>query len=565
MLLYERWPYPDVPLIADVPPLGLWQLHLDWMRSRAGLGPVEGAGAIWIAGCGSFQPLVWRRANPRADILAGDLSTKSLQVAERRLLLHAPGGRFVGDGATDFQQMDLESEADLPPEGGQFDHIECFGVLMNLRDPGLAVGRMARRLRRDGTMRLMVYPRFGRQRVNRILRIGRLAGLSWERPGDPARLRRLMGSLAPDHPLRATFEDYVDARTDAGLVDGFLHPSDQTFDSYALLRMAAAAGLEPVFCYHRPWGDPWRMARLLEPGLGARLDAAAALQYLDLWQELKSNLIVLFRKTDRQDGQDGQAPPPLPAPRLHPFLSRDSPLGWRARLSAQAGRLWGLGLEDRCGADRAMTLTGAELRDLDRRAAAPDGLRGIAHPMVLWGADSAGAPTDAAADRSAWRDIGGAAMSELSRAPICAGERVINPLYAHHLSAFRLLPTLGLRLDADQQAAAWEAHIRPMEDGDVPFGFSPWATWRRHPSEIGMWAERLGGAQRAAAWEGEVGGWGDVRLPEEAARMRELRGLLERAGLEEAPGRLEATGGGAARELWMLLLGYKDMFMRIDA
>lgn len=71
---YESWPYPDIPLLAAVPPLHPWQLHCDYLWDRCGSGEAPARPRIWIAGCGTFQPYVFGTANPKAAIIGTDIS-----------------------------------------------------------------------------------------------------------------------------------------------------------------------------------------------------------------------------------------------------------------------------------------------------------------------------------------------------------------------------------------------------------------------------------------------------------------------------------------------------------
>src|SRR5690349_678251 len=161
---YEAWPYPSVPLLASLPSTHPWELHAAWLWDRAGSGPAPERPRIWVTGCGTFQPYVFGLANPRAGIVATDVSGRSLQVARTRCRLRRM--RHVA-----FGLADLDDPASWPE--GTFDVIECYGVLMNLPDPGRALRQLGERLSERGVLRLMVYPQFSRARIFQIQRLAR--------------------------------------------------------------------------------------------------------------------------------------------------------------------------------------------------------------------------------------------------------------------------------------------------------------------------------------------------------------------------------------------------------
>ena len=86
---YERYPYPQFPLLASVRAGDTYALNLIalWTRFNGELPPKE-AQRILIAGCGSFSPYPFSVANPESEITALDLSASSLRRARLHCLLH---------------------------------------------------------------------------------------------------------------------------------------------------------------------------------------------------------------------------------------------------------------------------------------------------------------------------------------------------------------------------------------------------------------------------------------------------------------------------------------------
>jgi SAM-dependent methyltransferase len=512
---YEAWPYPKVPLLASLPSTHPWQLHCSWLWDRCGSGTAPARPRIWNAGCGTFQPYVFALANPRAEIVATDLSRRSLAIARRRCRLRAI--RNVA-----FAPCDLDDASTWPD--GQFDLIECYGVLMNLADPAAALAGMAARLTPGGVLRLMVYPQYSRTRVFQIQRLAQLLGLHAGDRSHPGRLRAAMRALPVAHPLRAAFTGYDDSRSDAGIVDGFLHAGDRGFTAFQLGELVQQAGLRPAYWFHRPWAQPDVMAEAL--GLQG-CSQSFVLNYLDLWQELRGNFIVCLRRDDA-------ATPAAAAPMPHPlFTGREGSLRHRLRLLRL--QLFGGAVPHRTGDDEVV-LTPTAARALARGENAVE-------PLMLGGAPAASAlPPHTPFARE----------EEFLAAPLRLGRRAPNPFYAHLFAAFELAqrhPELGLP-DLATQCARWEEHADPLETAETPFGLTPYGT-RQH-CRIAI-DEYLAEPPRATA-----ASWSEVRLRHDEACLQQARSFASEHG---------ATGtvtDAELRKLWLLLSSHRSMFLHLE-
>jgi hypothetical protein len=113
----------------------------------------------------------------------------------------------------------------------------------------------------------MVYSYWGRSLLyaakNLAVRLG---------ADSPRAFRRLMESLPAGHPYKIYFHLYSDARTDAGLADGYLHPCDRPLRAPELRSLLASAGLASSAFLHGPErpedfpgiSDPWERLALRE-------------------------------------------------------------------------------------------------------------------------------------------------------------------------------------------------------------------------------------------------------------------------------------------------------------
>ena len=520
---YAAWPYPQVPLLASLPSTHPYELHTSWLWDRSGLGAAPARPRIWIAGCGTFQPYAFALANPHAEIVATDLSEPSLAQARRRCRLH--GQRHV-----QFAPVDLDDPSTWPQ--GQFDLIECYGVLMNLADPQATLRALAARLTANGVLRLMVYPHWSRTRVFQLQRLARLLGLRAQERHHPGALRTFVRRLPKAHPLRYGFTSYQDSKNDAGIVDGFLHAGDRGFTAFQLGALLRAAGLQPGYWFHRPWGQPDLMAERL--GFVGR-SQSFVLDQLDLWQELRSNFVVCAVRSD--------APPRVVLPpTVHPrFTGDDHGLRHRLRLL----RLQWLGgmLPSRTGEDR-LRLRASDARSLARGVVPPERqptgllLGGIDHGSAL----------------PVHEDFAAEPMAIARASSLQVGRRAPNPLYAHLFAAFERAqrhPELGLP-DLDTQLGRWLPWADPLEERPITFGLTPYATALRLRVNV---AEHLARPELPTAKD-----YGEVRLRHDAAALAEVRSLL--AAAPELP--TQVLADAALRELHVLLCSHGDLFVTLE-
>lgn len=520
---YAAWPYPHVPLLARLPGSHPFELHMSWLWDRAGSGPAPERPRIWIAGCGTFQPYAFAVANPRAEILATDLSEPSLTIARRRCTLHRQ--RHVR-----FQHVDLADETTWPE--GTFDLIECYGVLMNLADPLRTLQALRERLAPQGVLRLMVYPQWSRSRVFQLQRLARLLGLVAGERHHPAVFRDFVRRLPRAHPLRHAFVTYADSRNDAGVVDAFLHAGDRGFTGFQLGELLQQSGLAPAYWFHRPWAQPDLMAERL--GLPGRTQSFV-LSYLDLWQELRGNYVVCARRSD--------APPRVWQPAVpHPSFTGNAH-HLRHRLHLQRLQWFGARLPART-ADGPLALAARDVRAL-HDGALPEHLR--QSPLVLGGRDHA---SRLPAHRSWPEEERFLAHTRALR----TGRRAPNPLYAHLFAAFELAtrhPELGLP-DLDGQMGLWLPWADPLEERPISFGLTPYATCQRFRQNVQEHLER--GDLPVAA------GYADVRLRDDAAMRGRARELLR--GCSDLP--RTSYDNAELRELAVLLCTADALFLPLE-
>jgi SAM-dependent methyltransferase len=188
---------------------------------------------ILVAGCGTgFQTAVTASRNPRARILAVDLSLASLAYAQRR-------ARELGLANVEFAQADILGLASLER---RFHVIECTGVLHHLRDP-LAGWRVLRALLHPGgVMKVGLYSELGRRGVVEARALAERHALQGDVAG-VRELRRLVRAL-PDSSAARALSYSADFASASGARDLMLHVQEHRFTTDGIASALAALGLE---------------------------------------------------------------------------------------------------------------------------------------------------------------------------------------------------------------------------------------------------------------------------------------------------------------------------------
>ncbi|MFM2432400.1 MAG: hypothetical protein RLZZ511_3614 [Cyanobacteriota bacterium] len=263
--LYNTYPFPPEPLI-DEAPIG-YNWRWDWNAAYhfcANRLPERQAIRILDAGCGTgcgTEYLV--HLNPEAEVTGIDLSTGALAVAEERCQ------RSVG-GKAKFQHLSLFDADQLP---GQFDLINCVGVLHHTADPVRGIKALAEKLAPGGIMHIFVYGELGRWEVKLMQEaIGLLQG---EKRGDyrdgVAIGREVFANLPENNRLvqREKERWAIENHRDECFADMYVHPQEIDYNVNTLFDLIDASGLEFVGFSNR---QVWELDRLIgkSPELQAR-------------------------------------------------------------------------------------------------------------------------------------------------------------------------------------------------------------------------------------------------------------------------------------------------------
>lgn len=169
-----------------------------------------------------------------AEITYVDLSTASREIAEARARARKLTNIVFHTGSL------LDAR-----EYGQFDYIDCCGVLHHLPEPGQGFRALAGALRPGGGMGLMVYGTLGRSGVYDAQAMMRQVTGEGDSAAEKVALaKRLINALPPSNLLKRNpaIRDHLES--DAGVYDLLLHSIDRSYLVPELAREIEDAGLK---------------------------------------------------------------------------------------------------------------------------------------------------------------------------------------------------------------------------------------------------------------------------------------------------------------------------------
>ncbi|OUC13982.1 MAG: SAM-dependent methyltransferase [Alkalinema sp. CACIAM 70d] len=254
--LYNTYPFPPEPLL-DEPPIG-YNWRWNWRAAYhfcTGRQPDRQDIRILDAGCGTgcgTEYLVY--LNPQAEVTGIDLSAGALEVAKERCR------RSVGDRAT-FHHLSLFDVDQLP---GQFDLINCVGVLHHTPDPVRGIKALAEKLAPGGLFHIFVYGELGRWEIKLMQEaIGLLQGDKRGDYRDGVQVgRQIFASLPENNRLRQREKERwaMENNRDECFADMYVHPQEIDYNVHTLFDLIDASGLEFV-----SFSNPavWNLDRLI--------------------------------------------------------------------------------------------------------------------------------------------------------------------------------------------------------------------------------------------------------------------------------------------------------------
>ncbi|MBD2251040.1 class I SAM-dependent methyltransferase [Nostoc parmelioides] len=254
--LYDTYPFPPEPILDEPPPGYNWRWN--WLAAYSfctGQKPTKQDIRILDAGCGSgvgTEYLV--HLNPQAQVIGIDLSAGTLAVAKERC-------QRSGANRVEFHHLSLYDVEQLP---GEFDLINCVGVLHHLPDPIRGIQALAKKLAPGGLMHIFVYGELGRWEIQLMQKA--IALLQNEKRGDYRDGvqvgRKIFASLPENNRLvkREKERWAMENQRDECFADMYVHPQEVDYNIDTLFELIDASGLEFI-----GFSNPsfWNLDRLL--------------------------------------------------------------------------------------------------------------------------------------------------------------------------------------------------------------------------------------------------------------------------------------------------------------
>jgi len=254
--LYNTYPFPPEPLLDEPPPGYNWRWN--WLAAYnfcTGQKPQKQDIRILDAGCGtgvSTEYLV--HLNPHAQVVGIDLSVGALDVAKERC-------KRSGANRVEFHHLSLYDVEQLP---GEFDLINCVGVLHHLSDPIRGIQALAKKLAPGGLMHIFVYGELGRWEIQLMQKA--IALLQGDKRGDyrdGVQVGRQLFSSLPESNRIVKYEKQrwaMENQRDECFADMYVHPQEIDYNIETLFELIDASGLEFI-----NFSNPgfWQFKRLL--------------------------------------------------------------------------------------------------------------------------------------------------------------------------------------------------------------------------------------------------------------------------------------------------------------
>lgn len=260
--LYDTYPFPPETLLDEPPPGYNWRWNWPVAYSFCtGQKPKNQAIRILDAGCGTGVGTDYLvHLNPEAHITAIDLSSGALEVAQERCQ------RSGADRVT-FHHLSIYDVGQLE---GEFDLINCVGVLHHLPDPIRGIKALASKLAQGGLFHIFVYAELGRWEIQLMQKaIGLLQqNSSLDRPTgetyqEGVKIGRQIFAALPENNriLKREKERWaMENHRDASFADMYVHPQEIDYNIDTLFEFIEASGLEFLGFSNVEY---WNLERLL--------------------------------------------------------------------------------------------------------------------------------------------------------------------------------------------------------------------------------------------------------------------------------------------------------------
>jgi SAM-dependent methyltransferase len=245
--LYDTYPFPAETLLSEPPPGYNWRWN--WPAAYnfcTGQKPSVLHPRILDAGCGTGVGTEYLlHLNPDASIVGIDLSAGALAVAKERCQKSGVAVDRTGRSRAEFHHLSLFDASQLE---GEFNLINCVGVLHHTPDPIRGIQALAKKLAPGGLMHIFVYGELGRWEIKLMQEA--IALLQGAKRGDYTDGisvgRKLFAALPEDNRLRKREQERWswENQRDEYFADMYVHPHEIDYNIHTVFELIDASGLE---------------------------------------------------------------------------------------------------------------------------------------------------------------------------------------------------------------------------------------------------------------------------------------------------------------------------------
>jgi 2-polyprenyl-3-methyl-5-hydroxy-6-metoxy-1,4-benzoquinol methylase len=263
--LYNTYPFPPEPILDTAPPGYNWRWYWPTVHSFCtGAAPARQRVRVLDAGCGTGVSTEYiAHLNPDAQVLGIDLSEGAIATATQRC-------QASGVTNVTFRQLSIY---DVDQIEGEFDWINCVGVIHHMPDPLRGLQALAAKLAPGGFIHLFVYAAIGRWEISLMQRA--IALVQANQRGDYRDGvqvgRQIFASLPEGNRLKQREQTRwaMENQRDECFADMYVHPQEVDYTLDSLFELINASGLE-FLGFSNP--EVWQIDRLLaaDPDLLAR-------------------------------------------------------------------------------------------------------------------------------------------------------------------------------------------------------------------------------------------------------------------------------------------------------
>ena len=243
---YEEYPYPqykDVNKIRFITAAHLERLNHHCFGGRQTFRAFN----VLEAGCGTGDALLslgnqFANMEGSQHIVGIDLSAASLKIAQERLNHHGLSAYLTlrQISILDFPETCNGSKAEFP----KFDYIICNGVLHHMESPLLGLKALARCLKPNGCMYIMLYAKYGRLGIELLQQFLRSLTADLAHNCDKLSIAKAALDMLPDHALFNIQPISTDITMgDTGIYDLLLHSRNHMMALPEVFKMVNEAGL----------------------------------------------------------------------------------------------------------------------------------------------------------------------------------------------------------------------------------------------------------------------------------------------------------------------------------